>query len=275
MTPSVFWVAVLASGSKGNSTLLRCADGNFLIDMGVSCRRVKTALAELQLRPDELTAVFVTHEHIDHVRGLATFFKQYDVPVYASRGTWRGMQSTCRLDFSAWPACHILTPGESVVFHRLRVESFATSHDALQPSGYVFHLGDHRFGYLTDTGYVSDQARRALDGAEVLVLESNHDTVLLKNGPYPLPLKKRILSAKGHLANDAAARFLVSLEQPPREVFLAHLSQENNTSQVALATVEGLVRQMRPAAEIRFFVTSQERVTKNDEWRIPHEASLF
>jgi phosphoribosyl 1,2-cyclic phosphodiesterase len=275
MKPSVFQVAVLASGSKGNSTLVRCSAGNFLVDMGISCRRVKTSLKDLQLRLEDLTAVFVTHEHIDHVRGLATFLKQYDVPVYASGGTWRGMQATCRSDFSDQPARHILTPGDSVVFPGLRVESFPTSHDALQPSGYVFHLGDHRFGYLTDTGYVSDQARRALDGAEVLVLETNHDMFMLKNGPYPMALKKRILSAKGHLANDAAARFLASLEQLPQEVFLAHLSQENNTPQVALATVEGLVRQQRPAAEIQFFVTGQETVTRNEEWRMTYETSLF
>lgn len=274
MTPSVFQVAVLASGSKGNATLVRCASGSFLIDMGISCTRVKQALQSLHLRMEELTAVFLTHEHIDHVRGLPTFCKHYDIPVFASRGTWQGTGSTCRMDISR-VAAEILNPGENAVFHGLRVESFPTSHDALQPSGYVFHLGDHRFGYLTDTGYVSDQARRSLDGAEVLVLESNHDTVMLKNGPYPLPLKKRILSARGHLANDAAANFLASLDQMPREVFLAHLSQENNTPQVALATVQGLVKQQRPASDVQFFVTSQDAVTENEEWRVTYEPSLF
>ena len=272
---SCFQVAVLASGSKGNATVMRCEAGMVLVDAGISCRRITQGMERLGLRPENLTAVFITHEHIDHVKGLETFVKKFSVPIYASAGTWRGIKQTLpRMDLQL---CNrqILAPQTEITLGGLQVRSFATSHDALEPTGYTFRWKGHAFSYITDTGYVSDLVKRELEGAEVLVLESNHDPILLKNGSYPPPLQKRILGTKGHLANETAGHLLTSLRNLPRQVFLAHLSQENNTPQVALATVEGLVRQMRPAAEIRFFVTSQEGVTKNDEWRIPHEASLF
>jgi len=272
---SCFQVAVLASGSKGNATVMRCESGMVLVDAGISCRRIAKGMQKLGLNPENLTAVFITHEHIDHVKGLETFIKKYPVPVYASAGTWRGIkQMLPRIDMQTFRP-HVLAPQTEVTLGGLQVRSFSISHDALEPTGYTFRCRGHMFGYITDTGYVSDLIKRELDGSEILVLESNHDPVLLKNGSYPPPLKKRILGIRGHLANEASGHLLAALNMLPRQVFLAHLSHENNTADLALNTVRGIVMQRYPKEKIQFYVTSQEEVVKNKEWEDYYEQNIF
>ena len=272
---SCFQVAVLASGSKGNATVMRCESGMVLIDAGISCRRITAGMQELGLRPEDLTAVFITHEHIDHVKGLETFVKKYPAPVFASAGTWRGIKQTLpRIDLRQCHR-HILAPRTEITLGGLQVRSFSVSHDALEPAGYVFHCKGRKFAYVTDTGYVSDPVKRELDGAEVLVLETNHDPFMLKNGRYPPPLQKRILGTRGHLANETAGHLLTALESLPRQVFLAHLSQENNTPGLAESTVRSIVMRKNPGATIQFYVTSQDEVVKNKEWEDYHEQNIF
>ena len=272
---SCFQVAVLASGSKGNATVMRCESGMVLVDAGISCRRIMQGMQKLGLRPENLDAVFITHEHIDHVKGLETFAKKYPVPIYASRGTWQGIRQTLpRLDLKL---CNrqILAPQTEVTLGGLQVRSFSVSHDALEPACYLFRSKGHVFGYVTDTGYVSDVVKRELEGAEVLVIESNHDPILLKNGRDPPPLQKRILGTRGHLANATAGHLLATLQTLPGQVFLAHLSQENNTPDLALNTVRSIVMQQHPKANIQFYVTSQDEVVKNKEWEDYHEQNIF
>jgi len=272
---SCFQVAVLASGSKGNATVMRCESGMVLVDAGISCRRITQGMQRLGLRPEKLDAVFITHEHIDHVQGLETFTKKYTVPIYASGGTWRGIKQMLprlNLQLCDW---HILAPQTELTLGGLQVRSFSISHDALEPAGYLFRCKGHTFGYVTDTGYVSDIMKRELEGTEVLVLETNHDPILLKNGRYPPPLQKRILGTRGHLANATAGHLLATLRTLPRQVFLAHLSQENNTPDLALNTVRSVVMQQHPKANIQFYVTSQDEVVKNKEWEDYHEQNIF
>ena len=149
---SCFQVAVLASGSKGNATVMRCESGMVLVDAGISCRRIVQEMKKLGLHPDGLNAVFITHEHIDHVKGLETFIKKFPVPVYASEGTWQGIRQTLpRLDLRLCNR-HILAPQTEITLGGLQVRSFSVSHDALEPAGYVFRCKGHAFGYVTDTG---------------------------------------------------------------------------------------------------------------------------
>ncbi len=242
---SCFQVAVLASGSKGNATVMRCEAGMVLVDAGISCRRIVQGMQKLGLRPDNLDGVFITHEHIDHVKGLETFTKKYPVPIYASAGTWRGIKQTLpRLDLQLCNR-YIFAPQTELTLGGLQVRSFCVSHDAQEPAGYSFRCKGHTFSYVTDTGYVSDIVKRELDGAEVLVIETNHDPILLKNGSYPPVLQKRILG------------------------------QENNTPELALSTVQGIVTQQCPNATIQFYVTSQDEVVKNREWEDYHEQNIF
>ncbi len=217
----------LASSSSGNAALVRHGGTALLIDAGISARRIARALAQLGMTPEALDAVLVTHEHRDHVAGLATLTKQYGVPVYASRGTAQFLPCAAE-------AARPFPAGEGFALGAFSVQSFRTSHDAADSVGYRIDCDDGALGVLTDTGYVTDEAADALAGVELLLLEANHDEEMLLGGPYPYYLKQRILGRRGHLSNDAAADFaLRCAESGTRDILLAHLSAENNTPAAA------------------------------------------
>ncbi|MBQ7713540.1 MAG: MBL fold metallo-hydrolase [Oscillospiraceae bacterium] len=217
----------LASSSSGNAALIRGGGAAVLLDAGISARRIAQSLARLGMTPDELDAVLVTHEHTDHVGGLATLTKHCAVPVYASRGTARLLRcEASRL--------RIFDAGDAFAVGGLEIRTFRTSHDAADSVDYRIDAPDGSFGALTDTGYVTEDAARVLTGVELLLLEANHDVGTLQSGPYPYHLKRRILGEHGHLSNDAAAEFaLHCARHGARDVLLAHLSAENNTPAMA------------------------------------------
>ena len=263
-----FQVAVLASGSKGNATVIRAGRDYFLIDMGVSCRELVKRLQQVKLCPEQLKAVFITHEHIDHIKGLATFSKKYQVPLYASERTWRAILAKEKGILRS--SCHIIDT--NITYNNIKITSFAIPHDACDPHGYMLeNLQDgSKCTYLTDTGFITDTVRKAVEGAATLILEANHDVELLKNGSYPLYLKQRILSTRGHLSNATAGVLLANLAQPPSTVFLAHLSEENNRPQLALASVRELLPQ--GYKDVNFYIALQNEVVSNI---LPEEQSLF
>ena len=225
----------LSSGSQGNCLLLSDGGTHILVDAGISTRRIKTGLARLGLSMDDLDGILITHEHTDHISGLATLIKHHTVPLYASPGTARqlayrlaGVESLLRPQ----------DPGTEFCIGSCRVTAFATSHDAAQSMDYRID-GSGSVGILTDTGYVTDEAAQVLPGVSLLVLESNHDVEWLRSGPYPYSLKARILGDEGHLSNDAAAEFAARMARcGTRHIILAHLSLENNTPQRAWDTVQ-------------------------------------
>ncbi|MBR7146210.1 MAG: MBL fold metallo-hydrolase [Oscillospiraceae bacterium] len=225
----------LASSSSGNCSVLRTETECFLIDAGISCRRIETALREKGLSLASLSAIFITHEHTDHIGGLATLLKKCSAPIYASRGTAGALRNT----LAAAPGRICAFPcGDEMEFSSCRVRSFAISHDTDDPTGYRFDAPDGSLGVLTDTGFVTDEARQALLGVDTLLLESNHDVGMVENGPYPYHLKRRILGDRGHLSNAAAAAFaLECVKCGTQDILLAHLSAENNTPSVAEYTV--------------------------------------
>ncbi|MCR5826716.1 MAG: MBL fold metallo-hydrolase [Oscillospiraceae bacterium] len=217
----------LASSSGGNAALLRCGDTAVLLDAGISARRIRQALERLGMTPDMLDAVLVTHEHSDHVSGIATLTKQFNIPVYASRGTARRLRC-------AETALRVFDAGDDFTVGALRVRSFRTSHDAADSVDYRIDGPDGSFGALTDTGFVTPEAAEALAGVGLLLLEANHDVETLCAGPYPYPLKQRVLGRYGHLCNEAAADFaLYCAQHGTRDILLAHLSAENNTPAMA------------------------------------------
>ena len=214
----------LASGSSGNCALVRTGDTLLLIDAGISCRRIEQALKSLGLTLGDLTAILITHEHSDHISGLATLAKKCAAPICASRGAAAALSRPART-FSA---------GDTLEFSGCTVRSFSTSHDAADPVGYRIDAPDGSLGILTDTGYVTDAARTVLAGVDTLLLEANHDPETLQAGPYPYFLKRRILGDEGHLSNGAAAEFaLCAVRSGTRDILLAHLSKENNTPELA------------------------------------------
>lgn len=225
----------LASGSSGNCAVLRTQEDCFLIDAGISCRRIEQSLRARGLSLSALTAVFITHEHTDHIGGLATLLKKCAAPIYASRGTAGALRNT----LTAAPGRICAIPcGDTADFSSCRVRLFALSHDTGDPTGFRFDGTDGSLGVLTDTGIVTDEAREVLLGVDTLLLESNHDVGMVENGPYPYHLKKRILGREGHLSNAAAAEFALScVKHGTQDILLAHLSAENNTPAAAEYTV--------------------------------------
>ena len=231
----------LASGSGGNAALLSHRETRLLIDMGISCRRVCQGLAQAGVRPEELAGVVITHEHSDHIGGLATYIKKYRTPIFCTPGTGR------QLAYRLAGVEDLLRPvplGETVEAGAAALTLLPTSHDCSESAALHLSLPDGRVGYLTDTGYIPEETGRALLGAELLVLESNHDVDMLRAGPYPYALKQRVLGEWGHLSNADAARYAAaSVRAGTRAILLAHLSRENNTPQLALEAAGALLRQ--------------------------------
>ena len=233
---SLTTVHTLASGSSGNALLLSYGDTHLLVDAGISCRRITASLRELGLTSMDLSAILVTHTHGDHISGLAVLLKHTACPIPA-------LDRTCReLEYRLAGIGERLLPLASCVSAQLggcAVTAFPTSHDAPGSCGYRFDTEDGGVGLLTDTGFVTGEAADILPGVDLAVLEANHDVECLRSGPYPYYLKQRILGAEGHLCNEDAARFAVTLAQAgTSELILAHLSKENNTPAMARNAVE-------------------------------------
>jgi len=258
---SSFQVAMLASGSKGNAAVIAAKEQYFLVDMGLSCRELTARLKKIHIEPQMLSAVFITHEHSDHVKGLATFSKKFAVPLYSSAQTWRAILA--KDNAIKRTACHIIDT--NVSYNNIKVSSFAIPHDAADPHGYMFEdiESGAKCTYLTDTGFVTDTVRRAVQGAELLILEANHDVELLKKGRYPDYLKQRILSTRGHLSNETAGLLLANMDKLPKAVFLAHLSEENNCPHLALSTVKATLHKTSFDGDTIFYIASQNEVVSN------------
>lgn len=217
----------IASGSTGNSGLYVAGNTAILIDMGVSVRALRQALARVELDIPDLAAVLITHEHTDHIKGMATFVKKYDVPIYATEETAR------EIVFKTPLAADKLRPfrgGEQFAIGSFCVRSFLTPHDAAASVGYVVTGAGASFGFATDLGFMPGEIRRLLQGCDTVVLESNHDPYMLQTGPYPWPLKQRVGGAYGHLSNpDCAVCAAFLAKSGTRTLILAHLSEHNNT----------------------------------------------
>lgn len=226
-------IHTFASGSSGNAALISRNGTHVLLDAGISCRKITAALRELGLSSRDLSGVYITHIHSDHICGLATIVKNWDVPVFASRETCGGLTNRVA---GIVPRLCPFDWGRPLQTGAITAVPFPTSHDAPGATGYRLDEA----GVLTDTGYVTPEAADALAGASLLVLEANHDPDRLRSGSYPYYLKKRILSDAGHLSNSAAAEFAVAEARlGAEEIVLAHLSRENNTPELALEAVTG------------------------------------
>lgn len=233
-------ICPLFSGSKGNATLVCGGNTAVLVDAGVSARRIDQALAALGVDPKTLAAVLVTHEHSDHIAGIPVFARKHGLRVYANAGTWRAMNA--RMSSLERTQKVIVEPDSDFFVGGLCVETYATPHDAACPQGYGFYSGGKRAAVVTDLGCMPKGLLERLSGCQAIVLECNHDEDMLRQGPYPLHLKNRILGRKGHLSNDSCGQVLRHLVHAgAQQIALAHISQENNTHHLARSTVEALL----------------------------------
>lgn len=227
----------LFSGSSGNSTYIGSGSGGILVDAGVSCKAILEALDGRGIDRAGIRALFLTHEHIDHVKGVRVLLKKLSIPVYASRETLDFLEERGQLPEGV-PTREI-TPGVTVQVEEMAVTPFATSHDSLSSCGYTVALPDgRRLAVATDLGHVDDGVHAALRGCDLVLLEANYDEGMLRCGPYPYPLKRRIASDSGHLSNlHSAGEAGRLIAEGTTRVVLGHLSKENNSPLLARETV--------------------------------------
>ncbi len=225
----------LFSGSKGNSMCVSSAGRSVLIDVGKSTKQMEFALKNNDIDVNSIGAIFITHEHSDHVQGLKVFAKKYNIKVYASSGTIKALEYKGILSENIDYA--VINEG-GISINGIGVKPFRTSHDCAEGFGYIVHTPDERsVAVATDLGYMSDEARDLISKCDVVVIESNHDINMLQCGEYPYYLKRRILSNEGHLSNEACASELPNLVKSGVSRFvLAHLSKENNVPELAYET---------------------------------------
>ena len=243
-------LTTLASGSSGNCALVSDGETHLLLDAGISCRRICRALRDLGVEPGSLSGVLITHEHTDHISGLATLIRQFSLPVYTSPGTGRQL---CYRIAGLEDLLRRCPPGSAFSVGALEVETFPTSHDAAEPMGFTVTLGRRKAAVATDLGLVTPEVARGMAGAGLIVAEANHDVAWLESGPYPYHIKQRILGDQGHLSNEAgAALACLAAESGARTVILAHLSHENNTPQRARTVTEQALdrRGVRPGRDV-------------------------
>jgi len=232
----------LGSGSGGNATLIEASQGitstQVLIDCGFSLRELTHRLLRAGSAPQALSAVFITHEHGDHVGCALTLAMRHRVPLWTSRGTWRAIGKP---DFD--PALlNFARDGAALPLGDLELLPFSVPHDANEPLQLTCHDGLHRMGLITDTGSLTPNLVRSLQGCNALLLECNHDEDLLRASSYPAGLKRRILGSHGHLSNSCAAELLAQCRDPHlRHVLAAHLSERNNSPALAAAALAGLL----------------------------------
>jgi phosphoribosyl 1,2-cyclic phosphodiesterase len=271
-------MTVLASGSKGNSTVVATQRTRILVDAGLSCREILKRMQTAGEDPRTLDAILITHEHQDHVQGVAVLARKLGIPVYFTEMTHRAwirwMHPRKRMTYAEWlrqrqqeatapkitadepdedlcepesperdpaalPSVAYFEAGKRFMVGDIDVEPFTIPHDAADPVGFVFEGEGVRIGFATDLGYMPANARQALRRCDVLLLESNHDTEMLRDGPYPWSVKQRVMSRVGHLSNEAAAEFLErNYDGQAAYVILAHLSESNNLPALARVSAE-------------------------------------
>lgn len=241
-------IVTFASGSTGNCTLVTSGGANILIDAGISMRRIVQNLALLGLTPRDLCGVLITHEHSDHISGLPMLVKHTGVPVFAPSVLCAELG---RIRPELAGKIEYISIGEPFELKNIKIRAFSTPHDARCSVGYRFE-GDSIFAFATDTGCITEEMLTGLSDADAVIIEANHDPDMLRNGPYPYSLKRRILSPRGHLSNFDCGKLAFSLaKNGTRHIILGHISRENNTPEAALRTVgaalEGLSVQLYAA----------------------------
>lgn len=228
-------LVTFASGSSGNCSLIETASGGLLLDAGISCRKICQALRRCGRTPEELWGILITHEHDDHVRALSVLLRRAPLRVFAPAGAALALRERVP-ELSG--LLEIVEPERTFSLGDLTLTPFSTPHDARESVGYIIAGEGGRLGFCTDTGTVTEEMLSAMLGSDAALIEANHDLDMLRRGPYPYPLKRRILSERGHLCNDASAVFACRLAgSGTRTIALGHLSRENNTPRLAYDTV--------------------------------------
>ena len=260
-------VSVLASGSRGNSTVIESSQARILVDAGISCRETFKRLKLIGLDPRSLSAILITHEHSDHVSGLATLAKKLNVPVFMTGATHQAWARSLRDEAGELPKLQkleIFSAGRSFQIADVTVTPFTIPHDAADPVGFTFHAEGTKIAIATDLGYMPASVCDHLRKCDVLVIESNHDLEMLRVGPYPWSVKQRVMSRVGHLSNESLAQFFATdYDRGASYIVLAHLSEQNNHPEVARKAAEEALGPQRTLLENRILLANQDAPTES------------
>ena len=242
---------VLASGSKGNCCYIETNETKILIDMGLNCVNTVKRLNEINVEPNEIDAIFITHTHTDHTEGLKVFTKKYKTKVYLTEKMYDELKDNVQ-EFEII--------GKETYINDAKIISIKTSHDTNDSNGYIIENDDKSLVYITDTGYINIKNHKLLKNREIYILESNHDIDKLMNNPkYPYHIKQRILGDKGHLSNkDSAYNLKKFIGENTKYIVLAHLSEENNTEELALETLNKTLEQTNQ----EILIAQQNNITR-------------
>lgn len=234
----------LVSGSSGNSIFIKTEGTKILIDAGVSGKKIQDCLKSIGEDCTGIDAIFITHEHTDHIKAAGILSRRFDIPLYATEGTWLAMEA----DIGAVERKNrrIIYSGEKTTLNDIVLKPFEIPHDAAEPVGYSVFSEGIKMTVATDIGHVDDTIREAVSDSDILLLEANHDVEMLKRGPYPYSLKQRILGLYGHMANNCAGGLIQEVfSGRMKHIFLGHLSAENNTPELAYHTVASILSKSR------------------------------
>ncbi len=229
----------IASGSSGNCIYVGNDHTHLLVDTGISKKKIDEGLHMLGVDATELSGILITHEHSDHIQGLGVFSRKYGIPIYATKGTLAGIRDYKYLGPLPEELLHEIRIDSSFFLGDIEIHPFSISHDALEPSGYRMECEGKAVAVATDLGKYDDYTVERLKNLNALLLEANHDVHMLETGPYPYPLKRRVMGDKGHLSNELSGRLLCDiLHDRLKGVMLGHLSRENNYAELAYETVK-------------------------------------
>lgn len=231
----------LASGSSGNCQFVESDTTRLLVDAGMSGKYIKISLETIGVKIESINGILVTHEHADHISGLGVLMRKYKIPLYVTVKTWEAVK--LKIGDVDHNLLHLYEAIDDIYIGDIRVKGTRITHDAVDPLCYTFMHEDSKIGIATDLGAISDAVIEQFKDCDLLMIESNHDIEMLKVGPYPLYLKRRILSEHGHLSNEDAgyiAREIINFGKA-KNILLAHLSKENNFPDLAYETVRGIL----------------------------------
>lgn len=228
-------IKIIASGSKGNSTYVETKSKKFLIDMGITYQNLANELDKINVSPKDLDFILITHTHSDHIKGLQSLVRKTNLNVYITEGMFDDLKEKI-------PLSNLKYLTDSFEIDDLEISIIHTSHD-VDSVGYIITNDKNSFVYITDTGYVNQKYYNILKNKSLYIIESNHDEEMLMNGPYPYVLKQRVIGDKGHLSNHATGKLLAELVGPnTKKIVLAHISEHNNTEDLAYNTVNQILK---------------------------------
>lgn len=246
-------VIVLSSGSKGNTTYIETQTTKILIDIGNTCKYITEKLSTIGVTLGEINAILITHTHTDHIKGLKTFTNNYSAPIYITEKMHPKIPYVKQYKY---------IESSLITIRDIKINIIKTSHDAEDSVGYIINNNDKSIVYITDTGYINKKYHPMLSNRDIYIMESNHDVEMLNNGPYPFPLRQRILSDKGHLSNHDSAKYIGDFIGPKTtNIVLAHLSHENNTPELAKETLLAKLQEIN-MTQIHIDIALQDQETE-------------